>query len=579
MESMTYSSSVLVSSRNFRWNGLRILCKRYSNSRKCLSSKVAVLILLWIFLELLIYFTLIQISSYPFFRSFSYQYYEVLKMSFPSLIVFFYPIAGLLADIKFGRYRTILASLWLLVIGSPFLLIGSALIVAFLPAGSKPALAVVVIGSSLLCIGLLLFVCAVVAFNANIIQTGLDQLYDSPVEDQNIFILWYIWTYNAANFLVHLIKDIYFINNEPNQTYFYILGSLSTSIALVFIFALYIVDHNKEYVMHSRIVNPYILVYKVTMFARHHKVPVHRSAFTFCEDAIPRGLDLGKRKYGGPFSTEEVEDVKVFYGILRILFSIGPVFFLGIPASYSEAFKAHLLGFADANDKGSIRTLFLDSNLLYYLEIVILFPLYIFFVRPLISYYILGTRARMGIGMGICILVVIVSLLIDIAAHEEDTTYVCMFNTSINEYFEHPTAAIKISPWLSSGLIYIVIFQQTVYYISDVLVMVSMYEFIFSQSPYAMKGLIMGLSFTVIGIFKTLGALSFLPFVIHWSKLSKPSCGTVYFSLNIAIGIVALLVYVWQARTYKNRMRDEVCHVQRLVEEVYSKLPQNPRHS
>ena len=60
-------------------------------------------------------------------------------------------------------------------------------------------------------------------------------------------------------------------------------------------------------------------MYRVTKFAYQHKVPVHRSAFTYCEDELPSGLDLGKSKYGGPFTTEEVEDVKAFYGILKVL--------------------------------------------------------------------------------------------------------------------------------------------------------------------------------------------------------------------------------------------------------------------
>ena len=69
----------------------------------------------------------------------------------------------------------------------------------------------------------------------------------------------------------------------------------------------------------------------MTKFACQHKVPIQRSAFTFCEDDIPSGLDLGKAKYGGPFSTEQVEHVKAFYGILKVLFALVPVFFLQVP--------------------------------------------------------------------------------------------------------------------------------------------------------------------------------------------------------------------------------------------------------
>ena len=64
-------------------------------------------------------------------------------------------------------------------------------------------------------------------------------------------------------------------------------------------------------------VNPYRLVYEITKFARRHKTPLHRSAFTYWEEELPTGLDLGKDKYGGPFTTEQVEDVKAFYGILK----------------------------------------------------------------------------------------------------------------------------------------------------------------------------------------------------------------------------------------------------------------------
>ena len=75
-------------------------------------------------------------------------------------------------------------------------------------------------------------------------------------------------------------------------------------------------------------VNPYKLVYRVIKFACHHKVPLNHSAFTYCEDELPSRLDLGKQKYGGPFTTKQVEDVKAFLGILRVLVSLGPAFLL-----------------------------------------------------------------------------------------------------------------------------------------------------------------------------------------------------------------------------------------------------------
>ena len=72
--------------------------------------------------------------------------------------------------------------------------------------------------------------------------------------------------------------------------------------------------------------NLYKIVYKVIKFAARHKTPIRCSAFTYCEDELPSRMDLGKEKYGGPFTTEQVEDVKAFLGIHCSLLTLGPVF-------------------------------------------------------------------------------------------------------------------------------------------------------------------------------------------------------------------------------------------------------------
>ena len=68
--------------------------------------------------------------------------------------------------------------------------------------------------------------------------------------------------------------------------------------------------------------NPFATVYQVLKYSWKHKVPERRSAFTYWEEDIPRRIDLGKNKYGGPFTTEEVEDTKSFFSILLLLLSL-----------------------------------------------------------------------------------------------------------------------------------------------------------------------------------------------------------------------------------------------------------------
>ena len=64
-----------------------------------------------------------------------------------------------------------------------------------------------------------------------------------------------------------------------------------------------------EFFLQPAGVNPYKLVYKVTNFARLHKFPLRRSAFTFCTEELPSRMDVGKSKFGGPFTNKQVEDV------------------------------------------------------------------------------------------------------------------------------------------------------------------------------------------------------------------------------------------------------------------------------
>ena len=58
-------------------------------------------------------------------------------------------------------------------------------------------------------------------------------------------------------------------------------------------------------------------IYQVLKFAVKHKAPIYRSALTYWEEDVPSRLDLGKTKYGGPFTT------KTF---LRILVMSFPIF-------------------------------------------------------------------------------------------------------------------------------------------------------------------------------------------------------------------------------------------------------------
>ena len=63
---------------------------------------------------------------------------------------------------------------------------------------------------------------------------------------------------------------------------------------------------------------PYHLVYHVLKFAKEHRSPIQRSALTYW----PSRIDLDKRKYGGPFT---IENVKTFLQLLKLLLSLSGI--------------------------------------------------------------------------------------------------------------------------------------------------------------------------------------------------------------------------------------------------------------
>ena len=80
---------------------------------------------------------------------------------------------------------------------------------------------------------------------------------------------------------------------------------------------------NKWLIKEPILQNPFVLIYRVTKYALKNKYPQNRSAFTCCEDKTIGRIDYGKCKYGGPFTTEQVEDVKTFYKAFPIIVHSG----------------------------------------------------------------------------------------------------------------------------------------------------------------------------------------------------------------------------------------------------------------
>ena len=540
------------------------LAMRYGNTRKCVSNKAALLILLWSFVVGLCGAMLLNPEMYLRILTSTLSI-----MAYGVVVVFtcFFPLAGILADIKFGRHKTVVTSLFIVLLTLSLEIAFAAIIILGI---FKLWQLVVVFGV----LGGLVFIMlqvGLIGFTANVVQFGMDQLHDSPAEDNTLFIHWYVWTYYASFFSVQLAWSLGFQLpfNYSDFTSYNIIGIcllalIPVVVVMVLAITLCLVRRRRRwFLIEPGGLNPYKLVYRVTKFARQHKIPVQRSAFTYCEDELPSGLDLGKEKYGGCFTTEQVEDVKAFYGIIKVLFSFGVVFFLDFAAdAILPLFAVHVAPSTDIwsevyDESLMIELILFNTGLLSPLLIVICIPLYLCLLRPFISQYVPGMLKRMGLGMFLVLLSLITTFAMDTAAHLESPNHVynntyCMFD----DYDVSPqNPALLLIQLILSAL-------------SHMLIYTAVFEFICSQSPHSMKGLLIGMLYAIRGLYQLVAALLVLPFAVP--LIQTISCGFWYYLMNIVIGVVALLVYMCVAKRYRYRERDEFCNIHQYAENYYS---------
>ena len=565
------------------------------NRIACLRSKSVILLLLWNFLMSTLYF-----NYYPY--SVIILIILVSRLDFLSVIVgvyaifaifqLVYPVAGLLADIRYGRYKCVISSLWAFVIGFCFLTVLSCTIIGmqYFPFDSRPwsyailACVLVMIGVPTI-ISIFLLFSSIAAFNANIIQFGLDQLHDSPTEHLVLYIHWYvILTYAGTIFLLLLSSSsTIFLFSLTSSTYSSDLRDLfigaaaflATFMCLCFfvLCILLFIGCYKKYSWFLRDTgsrNPYTLVYNVICFARKHSSPIQRSAFTYCEDELPSRLDFGKEKYGGPFTVEQVENVKVFLNILKVLLSLGPLF--AIERSVNILQPLIFIHLSSEFSAESALVIYLVPMLLS----VILLILYTTLLRPLVFDYIPGILKRVWLGNALLIIPFIFLFIFDIVGHLDTSHSTQCFLTPTLTYYG--MFSMNNSNYESLNMNVMFLSVPNFFYSFGFLIFhIAIFEFICSQSPHSMKGLLIGVFYAIRGVFQLLGALLFMFPFLGWKLSSSfPSCGFAYYLINIIVGLIGIVAYTWTARRYRNRQRDEPDNIYRYAEEYYDKDQDEP---
>ena len=515
---------------------LSICCKPSFRLRR-LKKKGAILVLMWNYL-------CISIPFYYFNASYRGIEFDIVTI----ILGLTLSIAGWIADVCFGRYRMMYLSMWIM---------WAALMLATLSSVLPTVMNSYTNSIHSYVNGVLWTIIAIGfgGFQANIIQFGIDQLHDASTNEIASFIHWYVWTNFCSGLVVNII-----LGCLPSE--YRLLGNLMICLYLsIALTSMLMFNHwlVKEPVTQ----NPFKLVYNVIRYAIKHKHPECRSAFTYCEDEPPSRIDFGKSKYGGPFTTEQVEDVKTFLRFIIMIF-LGTVTFDVVFASGQliDNVSSMLTHTVDGSvSKLCFKKVFVNS---FIYGSVLILPLYEILIYPMFHRCLERIKSHWKYIMGVPLLIAGITalLLIETAAryeHLESKKY----NATI-PCMGYGTLSTVMDFWWMAVPLLLFSLSLSMFGIGGI-------EFIASQTPYSMRGLIMGTAYCMFTLCAAVGEGVSIPFTRQLSIWGTGiiSCGFWYALLLLVVEVLVGFMLIAMQRWYKKRKREDVLPNEHIFAERY----------
>ena len=371
---------------------------------------------------------------------------------------------------------------------------------------------------------LILITCVLVMFlfaqgmlGPNLVQFGADQIQSAPSQELASYARWCVFVIFLADSFLDVLQSIQ--HAIPKFTaFFYILAVsfiiLTMGSAIIgFYFKYYLTIEPPSNI------DPVKLIGKVIKYAWKHKYPERPSSFTY-SGGIPSRLDYGKNRYGGPFTTDQVEDVKSFWNVLVVILSSAIVSNFNIAPPVS-------LYIWEADASLSIRERVLVYSNSHLLVIIILF--FQFVIVPFFPSWIPSMLKRIWIGLALKFISFLTMTITSFLVSQRQLEVLLIFAGIINNT---GTAVVTFSSL----------------------------ELIFAQAPCYMQGILVGFSNIR---FATEDLLFWL-----W----KPSL-QVYSSIVTGLILVSLILYSIAVYFYKYRVRNELSDVnfRIAIEEVFER--------
>ena len=438
------------------------------------------------------------------------------------------PFIGWLADVKFGRYAVVQFGSLLTFLTSIFYFIA-----LFAADESYSTINKIFLSLSLLATNF-----GYSCFSAAMLPFLTDQLIGATSDELSAVVQWNFWAENLGYALSNALFQLD-AENISQTSGFGIVGIFAVPLAVIIIsdcLCQQWLDRT------HKVTNPIKLIIQVLNYTRKHRYPERRSAFTYIDEEQPKRIDFGKTKFGGPFTEEEVEDVKTVLRLIPLVITIS----LCVGALSYSPVKV----FTPGKNIDNV----LNTALKSWLLTLLLIPSF-----QMLSPFLRNCIPKMLKTLGAGILIQMLGYILLEAAGFWGVT---LLNSTLS-----CSSVMKVNP---GNLVawYWKLAPCIMYSIGRTMSQVLLVQFVIAQSPDKMKGLVIGILITSRGVlFLVIKEVSHFEF-------------TLCYDISLLIVLITLfIIFLLVSKCYALRERNREINIQAIVEEHYERyLDQECKH-
>ena len=381
---------------------------------------------------------------------------------------------------------------------------------------------------------------------SNFLQFGTTQLQFSSSSMLQAYVRWLTLSSVSTGIVALIIAGL----QSMKINLYLIANGVYLMIMIIVGVIIYILRH--EIIKESPpAIDPLKLIYKVMRYAKQHNHPVRPSAFTYNGDP-PSRLDFAKTRYGGPFTTQQVEEVKSFWYLFLIPLChlLNTALFISVPLS-----RLYMTCIRVATSISATIILTYPIAIIEGVAVICIIILQLIIV-PCCPNRIPTLIKRIWLGL---FLVLISAIVTAIISHN------VIVNLDTRNNNDDSSNSSTIGCIEKAWPYYVILVPDIMSGTGLFFSLTSQLELILAQAPHSMQGLLIGITYMQFAV----------PFGLSfgYTVIGHAEEKVIFYYIITVVQLFCLISYSITAYKYKYRQPNELAdiNVRDTIEEIYKR--------